>query len=101
MTPRRARAHQPGEADECEVARAGQQILSSEPLLLDRRALARALGVSVRHITGMRVRGGLPAPLRLGSAIRWSKATIERWIAAGCPNAERFEALERKRGGSR
>lgn len=67
-----------------------------QPLLLDRRALARELRISVRLVDKLRARGALPAPLRLGQSVRWRRSEIEGWLAAGAPPQERWEARRRE-----
>ena len=54
--------------------------------LLDVRAVAGLLGCSTRTVYRLSDAGRMPAPIRLGSLIRWSRKTIEDWIQAGCPS---------------
>jgi predicted DNA-binding transcriptional regulator AlpA len=56
-----------------------------QPVMMDARAVAEMLGVSVRHIWRLSELGKTPLPVRLGSCVRWPRASIEAWIAAGCP----------------
>ena len=58
---------------------------SVEPLL-DVDDLAAWLTCSPRHIYRMTDAGKLPAPIRLGALVRWRRADIENWLAAGCPS---------------
>lgn len=53
--------------------------------LLDVRAVAALCGCSPRHIYRLTDRGKMPAPIRLGGLVRWSRRVIENWIAEGCP----------------
>jgi excisionase family DNA binding protein len=63
---------------------------SPSPFLLDVQAVAQLLGCSARHVYRLCDSGKMPAPVRLGSLVRWRRATgdpatgIEDWIAAGC-----------------
>ena len=57
--------------------------------LLDVQAVADMLGCSTRHAYRLSDAGKMPAPLRLGSLVRWSKASIEEWIADGCPSVRK------------
>jgi excisionase family DNA binding protein len=59
-------------------------IESSPPQLLDVRAVAALLDCSSRHVYRMADAGQMPSPLRLGSLVRWSRQTVEQWIAEGC-----------------
>ena len=62
-------------------------------LLLGRKDLARILNVSERTIGSLRARGRLPAPTRLGRRTLWKRSEIERWVAAGCPPRDQWEAM--------
>jgi len=57
----------------------------SEPALLDVRQVASLLGCSTRHVYRMSDAGKMPRPIRLGSLVRWSRASIDEWIAERCP----------------
>jgi predicted DNA-binding transcriptional regulator AlpA len=55
--------------------------------VLDRDALAKLLGVSVRSVDRMRKRGQLPAPIIIGTRNpRWLAKEIEKWLEAGAPS---------------
>lgn len=56
--------------------------------LLDVRAVAATLSCSPRHVIRLSEAGRMPAPIRLGTLLRWNRALIEQWIAAGCPRAD-------------
>jgi excisionase family DNA binding protein len=47
--------------------------------------VAGLLGCSRRTVRRLVATGQMPAPLRIGSLIRWPKEVIETWIARGCP----------------
>ena len=55
-------------------------------LLDDVQQVADRLGCSARHIYRLSDAGRMPAPVRLGSLVRWSRVAIDEWVAAGCPN---------------
>lgn len=59
---------------------------AGEPVLIDVKAVAAMLGCSARHVTRLEDSGQLPPAIKLGRLSRWNRATIEQWIAAGCPN---------------
>ena len=44
---------------------------------------------SRKGATRLRDIGGMPPPLRIGRAIRWSREVILKWIADGCPKVGR------------
>ena len=53
--------------------------------LLDVRAVAALLGCSPRHVYRLADGGRMPAPLRIGALVRWRRADLDAWLAAGCP----------------
>jgi excisionase family DNA binding protein len=65
---------------------AGTSVL---PALLTIQELAGLLNCSKRTVYRLNDAGHLPRPVRLGTLLRWSRATIETWIAEGCPKPER------------
>lgn len=48
-------------------------------------AVAELLGCSVRHIYRLSDAGRMPAPVKLGSLVRWNPTAIDTWIEQGCP----------------
>ncbi len=69
-------------------------------LLLDAQELADELRLSLRHVRRLDDTGKLPRAIRLGKSVCWSRAEIERWVAAGCPDraAAQPEESESKSG---
>jgi excisionase family DNA binding protein len=57
--------------------------------LIDVHAVARLLNCSERHVFRMSGDGRMPRPVRLGQAVRWNRAVLEKWIADGCPSVDR------------
>jgi excisionase family DNA binding protein len=57
---------------------------TAPPALLDVRAVAQLLDCSPRHVYRLSDAGRMPEPVKLGSLVRWSRQTIEEWIAGGC-----------------
>jgi excisionase family DNA binding protein len=66
------------------------------PLLIDAAECARLLGIGLSLFYALKSSGRLPAPVRLGRAVRWNRETLIAWCNSGCLSAERFEALTRK-----
>jgi excisionase family DNA binding protein len=60
--------------------------------LLDVEAVGAMLGCSPRTVYRLSDAGRMPAPVRLGALVRWSKAAVEEWIGAGCPRCDRRAA---------
>ncbi len=54
--------------------------------LLDVQAVAELLDCSTRHVYRLSDAGRMPAPVKLGTLVRWPRVAIEDWIAAGCPS---------------
>lgn len=50
----------------------------------DVNVIAAKCDCSPRHIYRLADAGRMPAPVRLGSLVRWDLDEIDRWIAAGC-----------------
>lgn len=58
---------------------------AAEPAMLDVKGVARLLGCSPRHVTRLAEAGRMPEPVRLGALVRWDRAGLAKWMAAGCP----------------
>ncbi|MEN6406359.1 MAG: helix-turn-helix domain-containing protein [Thermoguttaceae bacterium] len=52
--------------------------------LLDVQAVATMLDCSPRHVYRLSDAGRMPAPVKLGSLVRWSTVAIREWINGGC-----------------
>jgi excisionase family DNA binding protein len=61
----------------------------AEAALIDVRAVAALLDCSTRHVYRLADADRMPAPVRIGALVRWRRAEIEEWIAAGCPSTRR------------
>lgn len=66
--------------------------MSTEPLLIDAKALAKLLSCSIRSIWRLKSSGKIPTPVRVGASVRWPTETVREWIAMGCPDRATFEA---------
>lgn len=47
--------------------------------------VAKLCHCSPRHIRRLVDTGQVPAPVRLGSLVRWNRGQILKWIEGGCP----------------
>ena len=65
------------------------------PLTLDAVASAKLIGVSRSHFYDLHLEGRVPAPIRLGRAVRWSRAELVEWLAAGGPPRAEWEKMRR------
>jgi predicted DNA-binding transcriptional regulator AlpA len=73
---------------------------NADALLLSGPDVSRRLGIGISHLHGLRRAGQLPlTPIRLGRAVRFRADELARWVAAGCPAAAKWEAMNAgKRG---
>lgn len=59
--------------------------------------VGRILNLSKRQIFRLNSSGKIPAPIRIGGAVRWAESTIAEWLAAGAPDRRTWEALKQER----
>ncbi len=59
-----------------------------QPALLGVKEVARLLNCSPRTVYRLADSGRIPAPVRLGSLVRWSCGVLDEWIAEGCPSCK-------------
>jgi excisionase family DNA binding protein len=52
--------------------------------LLDVKAVAHLLDCSTRHVYRLADGGRMPAPLKVGSLVRWRRHDLDEWLAGGC-----------------
>ena len=48
--------------------------------------IADLLDCSPRHIRRMADSGAMPRPIHIGRLVRWRRADVDQWLAAGCPS---------------
>lgn len=58
------------------------------PELLDVEQVGAICQFSARHVLRMVDAGRMPAPVKVGRCVRWSRQAIEAWVAAGCPRVD-------------
>jgi predicted DNA-binding transcriptional regulator AlpA len=56
-----------------------------EPLLVTASQVTGLLAIASRTLWRRVSEGTVPAPVRIGGAVRWRLADIEHWVATGCP----------------
>ena len=59
--------------------------------------VAKVLSISARQVWKLLAARQLPPPLRLGRSVRWPEEELKTWIAAGCPDLERWEIIKRSK----
>ena len=71
------------------TATASRPAETPTPHLLDVRAVAAVIGCSERNVYRLADAGKMPRPLKIGALVRWRRADIDAWLAAGCPAVRR------------
>ncbi len=66
--------------------------------LLNAEAVGKMLSLSRRQIFRLNSSGKIPAPIRIGGAVRWSAQEISAWLAAGAVDRRTWEAMKQARG---
>ncbi len=66
-----------------------------QPLAVNSFGAARLLGVSESHWRGLLAAGRCPAGNRLGRRRVWAVDELRRWLDAGCPCADRWQAMQK------
>lgn len=62
--------------------------------LLTAQAVGEMLSLSKRQIFRLNSSGKIPAPIRIGGAVRWSAQEISAWLAACAPDRRTWEAMK-------
>ena len=85
-----ARSREDGNDSHCDDRNRFELALA--PLLVDDDGTASLLGISPKHFANLRKRGEFPIePVQLGRRRLWPVGTVQMWVAAGCPTADRWE----------
>jgi predicted DNA-binding transcriptional regulator AlpA len=72
---------------------------AADPLLIPDTQAARLCGIGRATWHRLRAAGRLgPQPVRLGRAVRYRRAEVEQWAAAGCPDARTWAAMQAVEG---
>ncbi len=64
---------------------AGQKPPENLELLISSRQAAKLLKISERTLWRMQNDKEIPAPIRIGRAVRWDVQALKAWVSAGCP----------------
>lgn len=70
------------------------EAIETRDQLLSAEAVGKMLSLSRRQIFRLNSCGKIPAPIRVGGAVRWRAEEISAWLAAGAPDRKRWEILK-------
>ena len=62
--------------------------------LWDAKTFGQRLSLSKRQVFRLNSCGKIPAPLRIGGAVRWSAEEISAWLAASAPDRQTWEIMK-------
>ena len=68
--------------------------------LLNAKSLGQVLALSKRQVFRLNSCGKIPAPIRIGGAVRWSAQEVSAWLAAGAPDRKTWETMKEEGNGS-
>jgi prophage regulatory protein len=63
-------------------------------LLLSDVEAAALLGICRASLHRLRASGKVPLPVKLGRSVRWDRRELEKWIEAGAPALELWQAMK-------
>jgi predicted DNA-binding transcriptional regulator AlpA len=72
--------------------------IENQPLLVGRQDAARLCGTSSRTWDRLTSSRRTPAAVRLGGRPMWRADELREWVAAGCPDRERWDAIHMTTG---
>jgi len=62
--------------------------------LWDAKTFGQRLSLSKRQIFRLNSCAKIPAPIRIGGAVRWDSQECADWLAAGAPDRKTWEAMK-------
>ena len=62
--------------------------------LLSAKTFGQMLALSKRQIFRLNSCGKIPAPIRIGGAVRWDSQECAGWLAAGAPDRKTWEQMK-------
>ncbi len=65
------------------------------PMLLTAAHAAHSCGKSLRTWRSWHAQALIPAPLKISKSLLWRADELRRWVEAGCPRRDMWEAMER------
>lgn len=67
----------------------------SESALLSAKESAAYCGVGVSSWWRYHAAAKIPVPIQLGGNTFWHRQELAAWVAAGCPDRQRWEAIRK------
>ena len=62
--------------------------------LWDAKTFGQRVSLSKRQIFRLNSCGKIPAPIRIGGAVRWDSQECAGWLAAGAPDRKTWEQMK-------
>ena len=62
------------------------------------KTFGQVLSLSKRQIFRLNSCGLIPAPIRIGGAVRWLAQECTEWLRAGAPDRKTWEAMKQQGG---
>jgi len=69
--------------------------VEAAPLVLTARDAAALLKIGKSTFLRLHAAGKVPQPVRFGRSVRWRRAEIEAWVAAGAPSRDKWARLQK------
>ena len=66
----------------------------AKPLLLTAFQAAEMFGAGLRTWRTWQATGRIPQPIRIGRKNFWRSQELRAWVAAGCPDREKWEIVK-------
>jgi len=76
-----------------------QTVTNQTCQLLNAKALGLMLSLSKRQVFRLNSSAKIPAPIRIGGAVRWSEQEISEWLQAGAPDRKTWQQLKEANNG--
>ena len=73
------------------------QLTNPPSHLLTAKALGQMLSLSKRQVFRLNSCGKIPAPIRIGGAVRWSAQQIHDWLEVGAPDRRTWATMKADR----
>ena len=71
------------------------ELTNNQKLLISATDAAKCLGISRTMFYEQMNSGRLPYPIRFGRRMVWSAEEMKQWIAAGCPNGDKWAVIKK------